>query len=200
MVPKKGLEPPHPCEYVDLNHARCQFRHFGTGHKSSLFRQIGSNFESRKSAMAVLWSLIRKRTVANSKVSLVRRVKTDAGWRYYPVAYGANGKLKPGVVIAEGEEVKYPAGHYALRYYQGARLIFEALKGASPAEAEAKRIVKASRMSAMIVAREAGIASSCPILSSTRPSLLSWFNSWPTPRTGALLRPSKLIGWRATSS
>jgi hypothetical protein len=21
-VPKKGLEPPHPCEYVDLNHAR----------------------------------------------------------------------------------------------------------------------------------------------------------------------------------
>ncbi len=22
MVPKKGLEPPHPCEYVDLNHAR----------------------------------------------------------------------------------------------------------------------------------------------------------------------------------
>jgi len=21
MVPKKGLEPPHPCEYVDLNHA-----------------------------------------------------------------------------------------------------------------------------------------------------------------------------------
>jgi hypothetical protein len=22
LVPKKGLEPPHPCEYVDLNHAR----------------------------------------------------------------------------------------------------------------------------------------------------------------------------------
>ena len=21
-MPKKGLEPPHPCEYVDLNHAR----------------------------------------------------------------------------------------------------------------------------------------------------------------------------------
>jgi hypothetical protein len=21
-VPKKGLEPPHPCEYMDLNHAR----------------------------------------------------------------------------------------------------------------------------------------------------------------------------------
>jgi hypothetical protein len=22
LVPKKGLEPPHSCEYVDLNHAR----------------------------------------------------------------------------------------------------------------------------------------------------------------------------------
>ena len=71
-------------------------------------------------------------------------------------------KLKPGVVIADRKEVKYPAGYYALRYYQGTRLIFEALKGASPAEAEAKRIVKASRMSAMIVAREAGIAIKLP--------------------------------------
>ena len=96
--------------------------------------------------------------MANSKVSLVRRVKTDSGWRYYPAAYAANGKVKPGVVVADGGEVKYPSGHYALRYYQGTRLIVEALKGASPAEAEAKRIVKESRMSAMIVARDAGIA------------------------------------------
>ena len=22
LVPKGGLEPPHPCEYMDLNHAR----------------------------------------------------------------------------------------------------------------------------------------------------------------------------------
>ena len=72
--------------------------------------------------------------MANSKVALVRRVKTDAGWRYYPAAYAANGKVKPRLVIVDDEEVKYPVGHYALRYYQGTRLIFEALKGASPAE------------------------------------------------------------------
>src|SRR5580700_3665787 len=33
LVPKKGLEPPHPCEYVDLNHARLPIpplRHFST--------------------------------------------------------------------------------------------------------------------------------------------------------------------------
>ena len=32
LVPKKGLEPPHPCEYMDLNHARLPIpplRHLG---------------------------------------------------------------------------------------------------------------------------------------------------------------------------
>jgi hypothetical protein len=43
-------------------------------------------------------------------------------------------------------------------------VIFEALKGASPAEAEAKRKVKESRMSAMAVAREAGIEIKAPDL------------------------------------
>jgi hypothetical protein len=41
-------------------------------------------------------------------------------------------------------------------------VIFEALKDASPAEAEAKRKVKESRMSAMAVAREAGIEIKAP--------------------------------------
>ena len=30
MVPKGGVEPPHPCGYMVLNHARLPFRHFGT--------------------------------------------------------------------------------------------------------------------------------------------------------------------------
>jgi hypothetical protein len=28
-VPKGGVEPPHPCGYMVLNHARLPFRHFG---------------------------------------------------------------------------------------------------------------------------------------------------------------------------
>ncbi len=95
--------------------------------------------------------------MANHRVALVRRVKTDTGWRYYPAAYAANGKVKPGVVIADGKESKFPAGHYALRYYQGPRLVIEALPGISPAEAEARRMIKESRLSAVIVARRAGI-------------------------------------------
>lgn len=30
-MPKRGFEPPHPCGYVVLNHARLPFRHFGKG-------------------------------------------------------------------------------------------------------------------------------------------------------------------------
>lgn len=36
LVPKRGLEPPHPCEYMDLNHARLPippFRH-GSEHQA----------------------------------------------------------------------------------------------------------------------------------------------------------------------
>ena len=29
MVPKRGLEPPRPCDHYDLNVARLPFRHFG---------------------------------------------------------------------------------------------------------------------------------------------------------------------------
>ena len=42
MVPKKGLEPPHPCEYVDLNHARLPIpplRHETQFQRISLKRQ-----------------------------------------------------------------------------------------------------------------------------------------------------------------
>ena len=32
LVPMKGLEPPHPCEYVDLNHARLPIPPLRHGH------------------------------------------------------------------------------------------------------------------------------------------------------------------------
>jgi integrase len=50
-------------------------------------------------------------------VALVRRVKTDGGWRRYPVAYGKNGRVMPGYVQVRGEQVMYELGSYELRYY-----------------------------------------------------------------------------------
>ena len=52
LVPKKGLEPPHPCEYMDLNHARLPIPPLRHGRPSSArARRTGSNFESRKCAL-----------------------------------------------------------------------------------------------------------------------------------------------------
>src|ERR1700722_13889230 len=48
LVPKKGLEPPHPCEYVDLNHARLPIPPLRHINDSGEDRPTGSIFESRK--------------------------------------------------------------------------------------------------------------------------------------------------------
>jgi hypothetical protein len=106
--------------------------------------------------MAVLWFL-QGNPMANTKVVLMRRVKTDKGWGHYPAAYAANGRVKPGVVIAAGREVKHTTGYYELRYYDGADPVYEALPGASPTEAEYKRRKKAAELSARVVAKKAGV-------------------------------------------
>ena len=51
LVPKKGLEPPHPCEYVDLNHARLPIPPLRHETQIQRFRRIGSIFESRKTCL-----------------------------------------------------------------------------------------------------------------------------------------------------
>jgi hypothetical protein len=73
--------------------------------------------------MVLLSFLAERDAMANSKVTLLRRVRVDGGWRYYPADYAQNGKVKPEVVIVAGQEVKHPTGYYALRYYKGAKLI-----------------------------------------------------------------------------
>ncbi len=95
--------------------------------------------------------------MANTKVVLMRRVKTDKGWGHYPAAYAANGRVKPGVVIVAGKEVKHATGCYELRYYDGAHPVYEALPGATPTEAEYKRKKKAAEVSARVVAKKAGV-------------------------------------------
>lgn len=50
--------------------------------------------------------------------------KTDNGWRRFPVVYGKNGRIKPGVVILDKKskpplEGHFPEGHFEIRYYEG---------------------------------------------------------------------------------
>lgn len=87
----------------------------------------------------------------------MRRVKTDAGWRYYPAAYATNGRVIPGVVVVAGEQVKHKTGFYGLRYYRGSKVVFEPLKKATASSAEAARARKESLFSAAIHATKEGI-------------------------------------------
>jgi hypothetical protein len=93
----------------------------------------------------------------NIKVTLMMRVKTDAGWRYYPAAYTANNRVKAGVAVVAGHEVKHPTGHYSLRYCKGSKPVFEPLRGVSPAEAEARRKKKELQLSVVVAAIKADL-------------------------------------------
>jgi hypothetical protein len=58
-----------------------------------------------------------------------------------------------------GPQLGNSTAHFGPKAKDGQNtIIFEALKGATPAGAEARRMLKESRLSALIVAREAGIA------------------------------------------
>lgn len=91
--------------------------------------------------------------MANIKVALMRRVKTQAGWCYYRAAYSENGRVKPAVAVVAGEEVKHQVGYYTLRFCNGPRPVFEPLKGTNAAEAEARRRKKESQLSLLVAAK-----------------------------------------------
>jgi integrase len=95
--------------------------------------------------------------MANTRVGLMRRVKTDAGWRYYPAAYAPNGRVKPHMAIVRGEEVEHEIGHYELRFYQGSEIVFESLGDAKPAAAEDARKKKEKQLSVVKDAAQFGV-------------------------------------------
>ena len=62
--------------------------------------------------------------MANRKVVLIRLCKTEKGWRRYPAVIGKNGRVKPGFVVVDSKERKYPDGRYQLRTYVGSRMVY----------------------------------------------------------------------------
>jgi site-specific recombinase XerD len=106
--------------------------------------------------MAVLWFSERK-TMANTKVALMMRVKTDEGWGHYRAAYSANGKVKPRTAVVAGREVEHKQGYYELRFYEGDKPKYEALRGATAAAAEDARKLKEAKMSVVKGAEKHGV-------------------------------------------
>ena len=57
----------------------------------------------------------------NREVNLTKRVQTAKGPRYCPVALSANGRIKPDVVLVNGQEERHPEGAYYLEWRDGAK-------------------------------------------------------------------------------
>src|SRR5579863_1669202 len=94
--------------------------------------------------------------MANRTVTLVRICKTEKGWRRYPVAFGKNGRVRPGWVLVGDEPEYYEQGRYELRLYEGSRLVYIPA-GDNAAEALAARGRMEHKLAARESARAAGM-------------------------------------------
>src|ERR1700759_4314621 len=88
LVPKKGLEPPHPCEYVDLNHARLPIPPLRHETQPGAIGPTGSISESRKSGfrlqivcdpLRLAMIALRRRAFSPRRATFPR--PSRAGWR-----------------------------------------------------------------------------------------------------------------------
>ena len=79
--------------------------------------------------------------MANREVNLTKRIQTTSGWRYCPVVLSANGRVKPDVVLVNGNEERHTEGAYYLDWREAGKRIRLSV-GTDPADALAKRSAK----------------------------------------------------------
>src|SRR5690348_16857603 len=94
--------------------------------------------------------------MANKAVKLYRKCKTPDGWKRYPAAMSANGKVRPNAVIAGGIEVVYPTGHYELRSFEGSKTVWKRVDG-NATEALSAHKVAVKRAAVKVDAKEVGL-------------------------------------------
>jgi integrase/recombinase XerD len=91
-----------------------------------------------------------------SKVNITKRIKTESGWRFCTPAFAANGKLKPNVVLIDGEEQTHAEGRYYIDYLlDGQRKRLAA--GATAAEAMSAAEKQTRTLAAHKAAAHAGM-------------------------------------------
>jgi integrase/recombinase XerD len=84
----------------------------------------------------------------NREVSVTKRVQTSKGSRYCPVVLSANGRVKPDVVLVNGQPEKHTEGSYYLEWHQGAKRVRLSV-GKDAADASARRMRKEAELSAV---------------------------------------------------
>ena len=84
----------------------------------------------------------------SKEVNLTKRVQTAKGMRYCPVVLSANGRVKPDLVIINGQQERHPEGAYYLEWRENGRRVRLSV-GKDPAEASARRQRKESELNAV---------------------------------------------------
>ncbi len=82
----------------------------------------------------------------NATVNLTKRVPTSKGWRFCPVVYAANGRVRPNVVQFDGKEQRFKEGAYYIEWRDPHRK--RERVGTDAAEADARKRQKEAELKA----------------------------------------------------
>ncbi len=83
----------------------------------------------------------------SKEVNLTKRVQTAKGMRYCPVVLAANGRVKPDLVIVDGQQERHPEGAYYLEWRENGRRVRLSV-GKDAGDASARRQRKEAELNA----------------------------------------------------
>ena len=84
----------------------------------------------------------------SKEVNLTKRVQTSKGPRYCPVVLSPNGRVKPDLVIVNGQPERHSEGAYYLEWRENGRRIRLSV-GKDPQDAAARRLRKEAELNAL---------------------------------------------------
>jgi len=79
--------------------------------------------------------------------NLTKRIKTDKGLRYCPVALSPNGRVKPDTVLIDGREERHSEGAYYIEWRESGKRVRLSV-GQDAADANARRLHKQAELNA----------------------------------------------------